>query len=138
MPPSDLFGTLMGWITEYGPIALVLAAVAGAASIAKFLMIRSREQQRHDFEAFHKLIKELVEKDGDNLPKLDRQAAIVFELGNFPRYFRITKRILSHFRQRVDAEQYALLRDEIDRTLNFIARRQSWKNLIPFVRSYRA
>lgn len=128
---------LSDWIVSYGPVALLLAAITGAYALVKFLMIRKREQHRHEFDAFHSLIKQLVQGDEKGEIKLDRQLAVVYELANFQRYFPITQRILNNFRARTVGVQGGILTAEIDRTLSFIAAKQSWMGSIPLLRPSR-
>ncbi len=74
--------------------------------VYQFFLIRERESATKQFEAFHRLVKELVEPDEKtNVLYVDRQAAIAFELRHFPRYHAFTLRRLKSFLAKVERDQ---------------------------------
>ena len=57
---------MINWLTSYAAALGVLGAtIAFVWSAIQFILVRRREQQAHEFEAFHKLIKELVSPGAD-------------------------------------------------------------------------
>jgi hypothetical protein len=85
---------LFDWITKYaGALALIGTAVW---TVWQYATGKRAETKKHQFEAFHNLVKQLVEGDGPNVPsRIDRQIAVIFELRHFPRYYPVTRRILT-------------------------------------------
>ncbi len=71
------------------------AAVAFSFGIYKFHIERRATRYWKEFEVYHKLVKELVEpeKEGGSM-FVDRQAAIIYELRNFKRYYPYSLRML--------------------------------------------
>ena len=85
---------------------------------------RKAEAGERQFQAFHKLVKELVSPDSAGEAMwLDRQAAVAFELRHFPRYYEFTERMLVGLKKTWTAEpnvQWGRLIEEIDLTLKHI------------------
>ncbi len=87
---------IASWLTTH----LALLGTTGAAiaflwSVYQFFHVRSLEAATREFDAYHKLVKELVEPDEKTgVLYLDRQAAIVFELRHFVRYYEFSLRML--------------------------------------------
>ena len=85
---------------------------------------RKAEARERDFQAFHRLIKELVSPDPESgVPWLDRQAAVVFELRHFPRYFEFTERTLRGLKEKWTSDpefRWQRLIEEINLTLDYI------------------
>jgi hypothetical protein len=78
------------WITIIGGLATAIWTV--------FCHFDAKRKIRdwQEFEAYHKLIKELVEpSEKSGVIYLDRQIAVVFELRHFQRYYPVTERILN-------------------------------------------
>lgn len=91
---------------------------------------KKKEQRQIRFENYHnKLIAGL-----SNIQKgfgLDQQIAIVYELRNYPEYYRITQRVLEGYKERLENDEFAFLLPseteskkrlvgEIDLTIDFI------------------
>jgi len=75
------------------PLLVVLIPLSYQAW--QYLDQRKRELRDRRFEAYHRLIRDLVEPpEGKAAIYMDRQVAIVFELRNFPEYSEVTQRIL--------------------------------------------
>ncbi len=104
-------------------ITTALGLVSFIWAIYQYLDARRREQNLKEFENYHKLIKELVQPDSENSPMyVDRQAAIIYELRHFKRYFPFSLRTLKGLKDKwgeVD-NQYPRLLDELDLTINFL------------------
>jgi len=120
---------VIGWLSSnVAGLGILGAAVAFAWSTIQQITQRKSESRERDFQAFHRLVKELVSPDTTTgSMHLDRQAAVVFELRHFPRYYEFTQRMLSGLRQVWSADpkiQWPRLIEEIDLTLEYIKKRQ--------------
>jgi hypothetical protein len=104
------------------------ATVAFAWSIAQFVLLRRRESRERQFEIYHRLVKDLVSPDSDaGTMRMDRQAAVVFELRHFPRYFEFTERMLKGLKEEWTKDpqcHWQRLLEEIDLTLADIRKRR--------------
>jgi len=124
---------MFSWLTSNATgIGVLVAAVTFVWSAIQFIVVRRKEQKAHEFEAFHRLIKELVSPDaGTQSTWVDRQMAAVFELRHFPRYYEVTLRILTGLREQWGKlpEPKSRLLDEIDLTLQYITKRKPNKSL---------
>ncbi|HEY0795645.1 MAG TPA: hypothetical protein VGD64_07670 [Acidisarcina sp.] len=69
------------------------------------MMTRASDAKNREFEAYHRLIKELVQPSEDGKTYVDRQCAAVFELGRFKHYTELTMRILTGLRDKWQIEQ---------------------------------
>jgi hypothetical protein len=86
----------MSWLAAHQPaIAIVLAVTALAWQCIQFFITHNSDAKNRQFEAYHRLIKELVQPSEDRLTYVDRQCAAVFELVRFKQYRMLTLRILS-------------------------------------------
>jgi hypothetical protein len=101
-------------------LGVLLGAGPVAWAAVTYLRIKTGENAQRRFQNYHGLIKDLVQGDGDR-PKIDRQLAVVYDLGNYPNYAPSSRRILSGVRKsaegmsNVDAAQRLLA--QIDETL---------------------
>ena len=88
--------SLLTYLNQYlSAISAIFALLAFGWPIFQFFSTRKREAENRQFELFHKLVKELVEPDAPDIPKrIDRQAAVIFELRHFKRYYEFTLRLL--------------------------------------------
>ena len=86
----------MKWIIENKEFtALLLTAVPVVWGIVQHLMTARSAQKQLRFKNYHDLIKQLVERDEPETPMLlDRQLAVVFELGLYREYKVPTLKIL--------------------------------------------
>jgi len=76
-------------------ITIVLGILTFGFSSYQYFDTRKRTQDLKEFETYHKLIKELVQPEDDKgAMYTDRQAAIIFELRNFKRYYSFSYRTL--------------------------------------------
>lgn len=87
---------------------------------------RKAEAAERQFQAFHKLVKELVSPDpADGVTWIDRQSAVAFELRHFPLYYEFTECMLGGLRTKGAADpnfQWPGLIEEIGLTLKHIQR----------------
>ena len=121
---------LLAWFFAHTTALSVFgAAVAFIWSVAQFLVQRRRESRERQFEMYHRLVKELVSPDyAGGTMWIDRQAAVVFELRHFPRYYEYTERMLKGMRDwlskdKQDETRARRLLEEIDLTLAHIRKR---------------
>ena len=77
---------LITWLSSHASgLGILGAAVAFIWSTTQQVAQRKRESREHEFHAFHKLVKDLVSPEtADGVIRLDRQAAVVFELRHSP------------------------------------------------------
>ncbi len=81
------------------------APIAFIWSVIQFILVRRKEQEAREFDAYHRLVKELVSPDADTKSMwIDRQMAVVFELRHFPRYYEVTLRIFAGLREKWGAD----------------------------------
>lgn len=106
-----------------------LSALGGVVvfiwSVWQVLSQRRREAAERQFQTYHNLVKWLVEGESSQAGLYtDRQATVVFELRNFPRYYEYTQRMLEHLKKAWrDKPNQARLVEEIDLTLDHIRRK---------------
>jgi hypothetical protein len=92
---------LVGWLSNTANLSIVGAALAFIWSTSQQIAQRKTEAHEHDFQAFHRLVKELVSPESvDGIMRLDRQAAVAFELRHFPLYYDFTERMLLGLKKR--------------------------------------
>jgi len=105
-------------------LSIIGAIIAFIWPVVQFVITRRRDLQFREFETYHRLIKELVSPDSqDKVTWIDRQAAVVFELRHFPRYFEFSARTLRGLRSKWTADPkfvYPRLIEEVDLTLKFL------------------
>ncbi len=116
---------MLTWLSENAVALGVLGAACGFLwSAVQVVLERRRELHFKEFDAYHRLVKELVAPDPETGSTwIDRQGAVVFELRNFPRYHEYTFRMLSTLKEKWTndpAFQWPRLLDEIDMTLSHI------------------
>ena len=116
---------MLKWLSENAVALGMLGAAFGFLwSAIQVVLDRRREVHFKEFEAYHRLVKELVSPDPESGSTwIDRQAAAVFELRNFPRYHEYTIRMLSGLKQKWSTDpafKWPHLITEIDLTLSHI------------------
>lgn len=113
-------------------LGIVGAAIAFIWSSTQQIIQRKAESREREFQAFHRLIKELVAPDPESGKAwIDRQAAVVFELHHFKRYYEFTERTLTGLKEKWTADpdfQWPRLIEEIDLTLHYINRNKISRN----------
>ena len=76
-------------------LSILGAAVAFVWSTSQQIIQRRAESREREFQSFHRLVKELVSPDSaEGVMWVDRQAAVIYELRHFPRYYEFTERML--------------------------------------------
>ena len=102
-------------------IGIIGAAIAFIFGVYKYMSERRIAQRWKEFEVYHKLVKELVgpEKESDKM-YLDRQAAIIFELRNFKRYYPYSLRMLKGLKETWSTYPKPRLFEELDLTIKYI------------------
>ena len=116
---------LVAWVSSYKAVLTIAVAAAPFVwSVIQWTVQRRAEARERDFQAFHRLIKELVAPDPESGKAwIDRQAAVVFELRHFPRYYEFTERTLIGLREKWTADsdfRWPRLIEEMDLTLRHI------------------
>jgi len=121
---------MLTWLASNATgLSILGATVAFIWPVVQFVITRRRDLQFREFETYHRLIKELVAPDPqEKVLWLDRQAAIVFELRHFPRYYSFSARTLRALREKWIANpefKFPRLIEEIDLTLDFLAKKNA-------------
>ena len=113
---------MLNWLgSNLTGLSIIGAVISFIWSFIQFIDTRRRDLQFREFETYHRLIKELVGGE-----RIDHQAATVFELRHFPRYYEFTARLLSRLRDDLASQVKAKrLIEEIDLTLAFIGRKSN-------------
>ena len=118
---------LLEILKNYGAqLSAVGAALAFIFGVYKFQAERRTTLFWKEFEVYHKLVKELVEPPVESGPMyVDRQAAIMFEMLNFKRYYPYSLRMLKGLRQKWAAvsDQFPRLLDELELTIAHIEKK---------------
>ena len=98
------------------------AAVAFIWSTTQQISQRKADSREREFQAFHKLVRDLVSPHRpDAAQGMDAQAAIIFELRHFHRYYEFTQRMLVRLKRQWGADPKSPdLIGEIDLTLKHI------------------
>jgi hypothetical protein len=110
----------VSWVSSNAAsLGIVGAAIAFITSNIQQFFQRRTEAREREFQSFHRLVKDLVTPDAqDGKVWEDRQAAVAFELRNFPRYYEFTQRMLLRLKNIWGA--WPRLVEEIDLTLKYI------------------
>jgi hypothetical protein len=125
MKTIQLIQSLLGNLTGIAAIvAALIAAITFFWNMVQFLWTRTKESRERQFETYHKLVKVLVSGDSSDV-SIDRQAAVVFELRHFPRYYGYTERMLKNLKEALREEGKPRILDEIDLTLQYV--RRKWR-----------
>ncbi|MFA5424328.1 MAG: hypothetical protein WC374_10785 [Phycisphaerae bacterium] len=118
---------LWTWINDNaGAISLIAIVIPLAYSIFRYFQLKRREMRAERFKTYHNLIKQLVEREETDKPKmLDRQLAVIFELRRFHEYFEPSLRILKGLRENWSKnygpeDKRSRLLEEMDATINHI------------------
>jgi hypothetical protein len=122
-PIQSLLGNLTGIAAIIGAL---IAAITFFWNIVQFLWTRTQESRERQFETYHNLVKALVEGDSPDV-YVDRQAAVVFELRHFPRYYGYTERMLNGLKETWREKRKPRILNEIDLTLEYVQRRWRYR-----------
>lgn len=118
-----LLGILKRYGSQLGTIGAAIAFIFGGY---KFQAERSAAFFWKEFEVYHKLVKELVEPPSEKGSMyVDRQAAVMFELRNFKRYYPYSLRMLKGLMEKWASvpDQFPRLIDELDLTIEFLEKK---------------
>lgn len=126
---------LFEWLSaNAAAISIVVATLPIVGAAVQFLYLRREQERRRRFQVYHRLLRQLVQRENPDTPKmLDRQIATIFELRSFQFYFPVTLRILRGLRN--DWANYGpldkrlRLLEEIDLAIEDIARRERFGGL---------
>ena len=114
----------LGWLSNTALLTILGSAVAFMVSTYQQVRQRRAEAEERQFQAFHRLVAELVAPDpAHGVTWIDRQAAVIFELRHFERYYEFIERMLLGLRKKWSADpnfQWPSLIEEIDLTLAHI------------------
>ena len=84
------------WILAHRPsLATCLATLALIWQMCSVWVTHNADAGNRRFEAYHRLIKEIVEPSKTGNTYVDRQCAAVYELRRFTSYRELTKRLLT-------------------------------------------
>ena len=115
------------FIKDFGTqLSAIGAALAFIFAAYKFQSERRATQFWKEFEAYHKLIKELVQPPEENgAMYIDRQTAAMYELRIYKRYWPHSLRMLEGLKLKWDSvsDQYPRLIEELDLTIEFIRKK---------------
>ena len=117
-----LFETLNNYSAAITSLSVVIAGIWALIKFSDYLKDKR-------FNNYHRLIKELVDGDDPDVAlRLDRQIALIFELRNYPSYYKVTRRILLGLKASGWNEHSPRLGEEINLTLSYIDRlwRKPW------------
>lgn len=118
----------MSWTNVIGLLA-ILAPIIWA--VCQHYSNLKQERQIKEFDNYHRLIKELVQPEKSDEPMyVDRQAAIIYELRNFKRYYPISYRTLKGLQKNWSENGvYPRLLEEISLSIAFFEKKKSKKKL---------
>lgn len=115
---------LLELLKNYGTqLSAFGVAVSFIFGVYKFQSERKANHFWKEFEAYHKLVKELVEPPiGNGAMYIDRQTAAIYELRFYKRYFPHSLRMLKSLQVKWVAvpNQFPRLIEELDLTINYI------------------
>ena len=110
----------LSWLSSNVLSALGIfgAAVAFMVSTWQQVSQRRAEGDERQFQVFHNIVEKVVSpQPTDGLFYFDRQAAVIFELRHFPRYYEFTERLLTRLKKKWVAEATPtteILLEEVD------------------------
>ncbi|MDD3088702.1 MAG: hypothetical protein PHT95_02010 [Candidatus Omnitrophica bacterium] len=111
-------------IRTYGTqISALGAAIAFIFAVYKFQAERATIHFWKEFEAYHKLVKELVEPPSEKgVLYVDRQTAAIYELRFYKRYYPHSQRMLKGLKEKWSAvpRQFPRLLEELDLAIEYI------------------
>jgi len=114
---------LAGWLSSNtATLSILGAAVAFIWSTMQQMAQRRAEAREREFQAFHKLVRDLVAPhQPGGAQGMPAQAAIIFELRHFARYYEFTCRLLEMLKREWGGDSRSPeLIEEMDLTLQHI------------------
>ena len=119
--------SLLTIFKEYGSQLSAMGAVfVFFFGAYKFQAERKAAHYWKEFDVYHKLVKELVEPPTEGLGLyVDRQAAVMYELRNFERYYPYSLRMLQGLKKKwINVpNQFPRLLEELDLTIEFLEKK---------------
>lgn len=116
--------SFLDFLYTYGTqLSAIAASITFIFGVYKFIVERKEAHFWKEFEVYHKLVKELVEPSSKNDSLfIDRQAAIIFELRNFKRYYPYSLRMLKGLQEKwsKDPNQFPRLLEEVSLTIDYL------------------
>ncbi len=104
-------------------LTILITLIAGVYKFWQFVNIKRSDALQRDYENFHDLVGKLVvdRQQEDGRPFIDIQIASVYELKNYPRYYRVSSVILERMKFRLSGkpEQTDLI-NQIDKVHSYI------------------
>ena len=102
---------------------IILPILIFLFQIYQYVDTKKKEQNHKDFEAYHSLIKALVQEEevGRGI-YIDWQTSILYELTHFERYYEISYRTIIGLKNKweKETERFPRLEEEADLTLKFL------------------
>jgi len=96
-------------------ITALAIVIGGLFALVKFFEYLNDKR----FNNYHRLIKELVDKETQEAEmREDRQIAVIFELRSYRSYYKVTRRILENLK--IHWKDHPRLVNEIDLTLEYM------------------
>lgn len=117
---------LLAWLSSNAGLGILGAALAFIVSTIMQIVQRRAEAREREFQAFHKLVRDLVAPhQPGGAQGMPAQAAIIFELRHFRRYYEFTSRLLEMLKKEWgrDSRSPELI-EEMDLTLQRIQRNE--------------
>lgn len=102
----------MEWIKSNADvIAIVVGLIPIVWGAVQYILIKRAEEKDREFQTYHGLIKDLVQGDGSKEEPvyLDRQAAVIYELRRFKKYYPLTLRTLRRSMLRWKHQHYVYI-----------------------------
>lgn len=111
-------------VKNNGPLGFALAFLTACWAVWNYFSIKRAEEETRQFQAFHQMIKGLVQGDNEKIvPFVDQQLAVIYELRNFPQYYPVILRILERSKESWSGWWADTLINEADLTIDYIRRR---------------
>lgn len=104
-------------------LTILITLIAGVYKFWQFVNIKRSEARQCDYKNFHDLVGRLVvdRQQDDGRPFIDIQIASVYELKNYPSYYKVTSVILERMKGRLNGKpEQADLIKEIDKVHSYI------------------
>lgn len=117
---SEILNQAAAWATVGAFVVAVVSLGVIAFQAQRYMAVRDADLRQREFENYHKLIRDLS-RGGEEVRQTS-QAAIIFELRNYPKYAEISRRILLALKNRWGSENIDVHHTEIDLTLAALER----------------
>jgi hypothetical protein len=125
--------TIINFLNTYAAgLTILITLVVGVYKFWQLVNIKRSDALQRDYVNFHDLIGKLVvdRQHGDGRPFIDIQIASVYELKNYPRYYRVSSVILERMKIRLNGKpEQADLIKEIDKVHSYINKNWFFRKL---------